>query len=139
MIDKKLVVMDEELSERFKPKTEKFVRVAPEVFDEEILQELMDNLSKRAYKQLELLMNYIAIAGMQHNEPVWVPQSELLKQSSPSALKSLIDKGIFQSEKREVSRLKSGNISEKLPDQISLSAAQKEAYRLVKENILVAM
>ena len=136
MIDKKLVVMDEELSERFKPKTEKFVRVAPEVFDEEILQELMDDLSKRAYKQLELLMNYIAIAGMQHSEPVWVRQKELLKQSSPSALKSLIAKGIFQSEKREVSRLKSGNLSEKIPDQISLSAAQQEAFGLIKDKFV---
>jgi len=136
MIDKKLVVMGEELSERYKPKTEKFVRVAPEVFDEEILQELMDDLSKRAFKQLELLMNYIAIVGLQHNEPIWVRQKELLKQSSPSALKALIDKGIFQSEKREVSRLKSGNISEKIPDQISLSAAQQEAYNLVKEKFV---
>lgn len=136
MIDKKLVVMDEELSERFKPKTEKFVRVAPEVFDQEILQELMDDLSKKAYKQLELLMNYISIAGMQHTEPVWVRQKELLKQSSPSALKALIDKGIFQSEKREVSRLNSGNIPEKLTDSISLSTAQQEAYSLIKEKFV---
>ena len=136
MIDKKLVVIEEELNERFKPKTEEFIRVAPEIFDEEILQELMDNLSKRAYKQLELLMNYISKTGIQHNEPVWVRKKELLNQSSPSALKSLIDKGIFQSEKREVSRLKSGNLSEKLPEQISLSAAQQEAYRLVKDKFV---
>ncbi len=133
MIDKKMVVMEEELKERYKPKTEKFVRVAPEVFDEEILQELMDELSKRAFKQLELLMKYLALTGFNNSEPGWVQQSVLLKQSEGgvSALKALVDKGIFQSQMKEVSRLKAGNMPEKSTESILLSKAQKDVYQQI--------
>jgi len=135
MIDKKLVVMEEELNERYKPKTEKFVRLAPEVFDEEILQELMDELSKRAFKQLELLMKYMAFTGFNKSTPQWIKQKELLKlaDAGASALKSLEEKGIFQIEDRIVSRLKSGNEAEKTSGSIVLSKAQEEAYKKVNQ------
>ncbi len=135
MIDKKLVVMEEELNERYKPKTEKFVRLAPEVFDEEILQELMDELSKRAFKQLELLMKYMAFNGFDKSTPQWIKQKELLKlaDAGASALKSLEEKGIFQIEDRVVSRLKSGNEAEKTSGSIVLSKAQGEAYKKVNQ------
>jgi primosomal protein N' (replication factor Y) len=130
MIDKKLVVMEEELKERFKPKTEKFVRVAPEVYDEDILQGLMDELSKKAFKQLELLMKYLMLAGISNSEPQWISQKELLKQAGAgtAALKALIEKGIFQAENREVSRLKTNSTPEAASDSIVLSNAQQDAY-----------
>jgi len=133
MIDKKLVVMEEEMNERFKPKTEKFVRVSPEVFDEEILQDLMDELSKRAFKQLELLMKYMTLAGFDNAEPKWVKQKELLKlaDAGTSALKSLEEKGIFQVENKVVSRLNRGNEAEKTSESIVLSDAQQTAYNKV--------
>ena len=133
MIDKKMVVMEEELKERYKPKTEKYIRLSPEIFDEEILQELMDELSKRAFKQLELLMKYLSLTGLDKSEPQWVRQSEFLKQTDggTSALKALIDKGIFQSEMKEVSRLKAGNLSEKSAKAIKLSPAQQAVYNQI--------
>ncbi len=133
MIDKKIIVMEEELKERYKPKTEKFVRVAPEVFDEEILQGLMDELSKRAFKQLELLMKYLSLTGFNNSEPKWIRQSDFLKQTEGgvSALKALVDKGIFQSEVKEVSRLKTGNLSEKTVEAMVFSSAQKEVYEKI--------
>ncbi len=133
MIDKKMVVMEEELKERYKPKTEKYIRLSPEIFDEEILQELMDELSKRAFKQLELLMKYLSLTGLDKSEPQWIRQSEFLKQTDggTSALKALNNKGIFQSEMKEVSRLKAGNMSEKSAKAIKLSPAQQAVYNQI--------
>lgn len=135
MIDKKMVVMEEELKERYKPKFEKFIRVAPEIYDEEIFQELMDKLSKRAFKQLELLMKYLSITGFSKSEePEWIRQSMFLKQTDggTSALKALLEKGIFQVETKEVSRLKIGKFSEKSVSTIVLSDAQTEVYKRIK-------
>ena len=135
MIDKKIIMMEEELEEKYKPKTEKFVRIAPEIFDEEILRELMDELSKRAFKQLEILMKYLSLAGFDKKEPVWIPQKELLKGSdvTASVLKTLKEKGIFEIEEREVSRLAVPDGAAVSPESIKLSDIQAKAYDEIKK------
>ena len=58
MIEKKIVVMQEELQQKYKAKYDRYVRLSNTYRDEAAMRELMDNLSKRAYKQLELLMAF---------------------------------------------------------------------------------
>ena len=46
MMEKGILVMEEELNEKYKPKYERFARLTPEYRSEESLQELMDALTK---------------------------------------------------------------------------------------------
>ena len=52
MMEKGILIMEEELNEKYKAKYERFVRLCAVYRDDNKLQELMDQLTKRAYKQL---------------------------------------------------------------------------------------
>lgn len=105
MIDKKIIVMQEELQQKYKAKYERFVRLSNEYREEEKMRELMDNLSKRAYKQLELLMAFLVLGGSADND---VLASELLRKANVSSaiLLALIEKGVFETYQKRISRLK---------------------------------
>ena len=126
MIEKKIIVMQEELQQKYKAKYERYVRLTNTYRDENAMHELMDNLSKRAYKQLELLMAFFVLGGSADND---VLVSELLKKANvtTSILSALIDKGVFESYQKRVSRLKE---YEALTDvsTINLTEKQQEAF-----------
>ena len=126
MIEKKIIVMQEELQQKYKAKYERYVRLSDTYRDENAMHELMDNLSKRAYKQLELLMAFFVLGGSADND---VLVSELLKKANvtTSILSVLIDKGVFESYQKRVSRLKE---YEALTDvsTINLTEKQQEAF-----------
>lgn len=105
MIDKKIIVMQEELQQKYKAKYERFVRLSNEYREEEKMRELMDNLTKRAYKQLELLMAFLVLGGSADND---VLASELLRKANASSaiLLALIEKGVFETYQKRISRLK---------------------------------
>ena len=106
MIDRNIVVMEEELDSKFKAKYERYVALSPEYQDDTKMHALMDELTKRAYKQLEVVMAFFVIGGNADND---VLAPTLLKKSNASSnvLKSLIDKGVFVTYQKKVSRLKS--------------------------------
>lgn len=105
MIDKKIIVMQEELQQKYKAKYERYVRLSNNYRDESAKHELMDTLSKRAYKQLELLMAFMVLGGSADND---VLVSELLKKAnaSNSIMSAMVEKGIFETYQKRVSRLK---------------------------------
>lgn len=105
MIEKHLIVMAEELTPKFKERIENFVRLSDAYNSDAAMQELMDNLSKRAYKQLELLLAFFALRG---SVDASVRVTDLLKKAgvAQSVLKAMIDKGVFISVRKKVSRLK---------------------------------
>lgn len=105
MIEKKIIVMHEELQQKYKAKYERYVRLTNTYREEEKLHELMDTLSKRAYKQLELLMAFMVLGGSADNE---ILASELLKKANAGSavLNALVEKGIFETYQKRVSRLK---------------------------------
>lgn len=129
MIAKKILVLEEELHETYKPKIVKTISLSEVFLSSHKLNELMDQLSGRAHKQLELLLSFISIVGMPLSNNSSVDKPELLKRSgcSPAILKSLIDKEVLVENEREVSRFDS---VEKLGDEsdIILSDHQKLAY-----------
>ena len=105
MIEKKIIVMQEELQHKYKAKYERYVRLSNAYREDTAMHELMDTLSKRAYKQLELLMAFMVLGGSADND---VLASELLKKAnaSSSIMSAMIDKGIFETYLKRVSRLK---------------------------------
>lgn len=104
LIDKGVAFNKEELKERFKPKTAKFIQLAPEYQDEEKLKEAFDSLS-RAHKQLAVLMAYIHITKTEQKEAITKKYLLTKAKATASHVKPLVTKGILQEVERVVSRL----------------------------------
>jgi primosomal protein N' (replication factor Y) len=130
MMEKGILMMEEELNEKYKAKYERFVRLATEYRNEANLQELMDTLTKRAYKQLEVLLAYLTLGGDCDND---LKATDLLKKANATSaiLKTMTDKGIFDVYERRVSRLKDFKAQVDV-DLIELTPAQQNAYNQVK-------
>ena len=126
MIEKKIIVMQEELQQKYKAKYERYVRLTNTYRNEDAMRELMDTLSKRAYKQLELLMAFFVLGGSVDNDVI---ASDLLKKANAtsSILATLVDKGVFESYQKRVSRLKEYKALTDVST-INLTEKQQEAY-----------
>ena len=98
--------MEEELDPKFKAKYERFVGLADEYKSDQKMHELMDELTKRAYKQLEVVMSFFVLGG---NAETDVRASELAAKAGANStvLKALVNKGVFKTYEKRVSRLKS--------------------------------
>ena len=128
LIDKKVCVVWEALSERYKTKKENFVLLNPEYNNEAAMQELLNNWTK-APKQMELLLSYLVLIKTTGE----VTQSELLKKSNATAtqLNGLVEKKIIRIEKRSVDRIKS--IPKAMEVEFILSPAQQLALQQLEE------
>ncbi|MBR7176232.1 MAG: primosomal protein N' [Bacteroidales bacterium] len=131
MIEKKIVVMQEELQQKYKAKYERYVRLSNTYRDEDKMHELMDKLSKRAYKQLELLMAFLVLGGSADND---VLVADLLKKAdaTSNALSALTDKGVFETYQKRVSRLKEYKALTDVSS-IVLTEKQQEAYDAIHQ------
>jgi len=136
MIEKKMLVMEEELKGGYKPKLEKMVLLSEAFKEEEMIQQLMDELSKRAHKQLELLMAYISLAGFNKDGYKQISRDILLKKvgSNTSVLKALVDKGVFEISERVISRFQNKVHEEASP--IQLSKHQEKAFDEIHQSFL---
>ncbi|UAY52949.1 replication restart helicase PriA [Ferruginibacter albus] len=129
LIDKKVCIVWESLSERYKTKKENFILLNPQYDNEDALADLMNNWSK-APKQLELLLSYLHLTKT-HGE---VTQPELLKKSGATAaqLKGLTDKNILLIERRSIDRIKT--LPRALDINFNLSDAQQKALDSIRES-----
>ncbi len=128
MIENHLIVVEEELMDTYKAKTEKMVVLTPWAQKDENLQQTMDDLGKRAHKQLEVLMAYIGLAGFPLEACSGIAQKDLLAKAGASSaiLKPLVDKGVLLIEEREISRIERvGSASEPM---VQLSDHQQLAF-----------
>ena len=126
MMEKGILIMEEELNEKYKAKYERFVRLCAIYRDDNKLQELMDQLTKRAYKQLEVLLAFITLGG---NADTDIMAKDLLQKANASSaiLKAMAEKGVFEMYERKVSRLKDFKVQTDV-DSIQLTDAQQKAY-----------
>lgn len=109
LIDKKVVLILEEVAEKYKPKIEEFLSLSPEYsMNESALSSLLDalNKNKQTYKQMLAMMGFIKLCNGDF-------QKEILKSSllnefecSSSSVASLLKKGILVQNFKQVSRLK---------------------------------
>ncbi len=106
------LVADKVIQDKFRPKTEKFLSLNKNLFhSEKQIITLLDELSKRAPKQAEILYCYFSESGFQAEDSKIISFGEIDKKRfsdskfSSSSLNSLIDKQILLEEEREVSRL----------------------------------
>jgi len=134
LVEKGLVFIEEKLEERYKPLKESFIQLSKEYADdEEALKQLFDTLSKRAFKQLQVLMAYISLSRDAVTVEPIVKKSELLKnrEISAQALQVLVKKGVFNQMEIETSRLiRTEAVAH--PDDILLSPHQQLAMQSIR-------
>jgi primosomal protein N' (replication factor Y) len=109
LIEKRAILVEEELNERYKPKMAAYVQLAEKYEDEEELRLLFDHLEadKRSHRQLEVLMSYIQLHNRYEKKRNEVKKSQLVKSTGGVAgpLKTLIKKGIIEEYEREIGRI----------------------------------
>jgi primosomal protein N' (replication factor Y) len=123
LIGKEVIYVAEEVIEKYRPLLKSFISLNPFYKDEENLKQLF-SLLERAPRQVDALLAYLKLSK---NEST-IPKQKLLEESGSgqAALKSLIDKDIFNVEKRQVSRL--SDAQDEFEVNFELSAAQKKAF-----------
>lgn len=132
MIERGVVLVHEELRESFKPRQLSFVKLTSRAEDESFMQELFQNLEKKAPKQLDLLMGFLKLK-MDTGRNFFV-RSSLLKQTGagPSALQQLVAKGVMEVFEGEESlaMMPPGDAA----GQVVLSETQQLAYEQIHEH-----
>jgi primosomal protein N' (replication factor Y) len=107
LLAKGAIFVEEEINERYKPKTIAYIRVAEELKTEEDFKNAFDQL-KRAQKQLELFM--LLLNELNHfapNRKEHIEKKELFKtgNSNEAVLKGLLQRGFVKIENVKVDRI----------------------------------
>lgn len=132
-----VVLLKEEVSERYRPLSESFVRWAPEYMDNEPKQcGIFDKLEKRAFAQLQVLTAYISLLPQSENG--WVRKSLLLEkaQKAASAFSALEKKGILEVSRQAKSRLGSFDATATHQQkEVCLSEAQQNTLEQIQNGL----
>jgi len=131
LIEKNVVLLEEELVNSYKVKTETFVRLSEKYKDELLLKEAFDLMEKKAPKQLEILM-YVYSKTLQAKEKTTrISRPEMLKELNLSAaqLNALVKKGICELYTADISRLEQTDDDERT--NVIFSEDQQTAYESV--------
>ena len=128
MIEREIVVMDEELKERFRPRKSSYILLAQNYQKEDAQKALFDELErKKRVKQVEVLMQFLQLSkfGKEAVHKRNLPQG--------SALQTLIKNGVLIVEERVESRLKDYSDAELVdPASIQLNEEQQQAFDCLK-------
>lgn len=132
LIDKGIVVLQEELKERYKPRYEACIRLADVYDSEDALRELFGQLEKKAGKQLDVLMAYIKLSERYSEHKKEVKKKDIVKMidGAESALRSLAKKNIIELYDKEVGRI---GIFENENKVTQLNDIQEEVFQSINE------
>ena len=131
LIDKNIVVVQEELQESYKPKLVRYIRLNDKFNNNEGLQQLLD-LLKNAHKQKEIVLAFFQLSA-QEKKPISVKQLVEKSGKSATVVKSLIDKEIFEEYFIQTDRINfAGTAAEK---ELILSAAQNQALQDIQAQL----
>ena len=102
MIERDILVMDEELHQRFKPKTSTYISLAPQYRSEEALRTLLDDMEhKHRTKQVEVLLTLISthVDAPESRQKAHNEEKSIAKRLLPqgSALQTLLKNGVLVS------------------------------------------
>jgi primosomal protein N' (replication factor Y) (superfamily II helicase) len=132
LIEKKAIVVFENMKQSYKPKLEKVVLLNESLDNEVSLKELFTALEK-APKQLHLLLSYLHL----FNQDNKVMQSNLLDEAGATTaqLKAMVDKQIFRVESMAIDR----NIftPSKTYEDFELNEMQQNAFQFIVDNLKI--
>ncbi len=133
LLEKNVIYIEQQIIEKFKPKLETVIQLNSEYEDEKKLEALINTLEKKAFKQLELLLQYLKICNYAKNNFPEIKKNTLTDglEKTDSALTSLVKKKIFnQSQKQKDRFFFDGTTSEIKP----LNDEQTNALESIKES-----
>ena len=132
LIDKNILVLQEEIQESYKPKLVRYIRLHPKYDSNQGLSELLESL-KNAYKQKAVVMRYFQLSASE-KKPISVKKLADEADSSTAIVKALIEKEIFEDYFLEQDRvIFKGKITEK---ELQLSTEQNSAFIEIKESFV---
>lgn len=129
LLKKQVIMLIEQVQERYKPKTEKRLRLQKEWLDEARLSELMQKLEKKP-KQLDVLLKYLqevpVFKDVQKNK-IGIAKSIFKEDKfSTSSINTLVKNKVFEDFEVITSRLDYLNRQVNLDHEINLSPAQEQ-------------
>ena len=124
LISKNILVLQEEVSETYKPKLVRYIRLNSKFNSDEGLNELLIQL-QNASKQKEIVLRFFQL-NAQEKKPITVKQLLETSKSSAAILKSLIDKEIFEDYFIQTDRV--AFLGKANENNLALSAAQEKAF-----------
>jgi primosomal protein N' (replication factor Y) len=135
LIEKGYIVTEEEIRERFTPKTLSFIKLTEAYSSEEQLQQIYNKLEQKAPKQLDLLIEYIQLSKIMSANPVEVSRKELFARidDGASKFKALEKKGVFEEYDKEISRLNYRQATH-TADSIVLTSEQSRALQEITDS-----
>ncbi len=129
MLAKNVLVLQEEVAEKYKPKLTRYIRLQEEFLQQEQLSELMEILS-RAQKQRELVLLYFQL-NAKEKKPISVKKLLETSGSTSAVVKSLVDKEIFEEYYIAEDRV---SFEQNTDAGFQLSQPQQKAFDAIKEN-----
>lgn len=131
MIEKKIIVMEEEIKQRYVPKKEKYLSLSDKYKNSEAeTKELFDTLEKKSstQKQLTVLLAFFRLSEFGKNT---IAKKQLTQNTnlSSSAINTLIRNGVLLEEEHTESRLIDGDATASADD-IVLSEQQQNALSI---------
>ena len=131
LIDKNILVLQEEMQETYKPKLVRYVRLNKEYDSNSGLEQLLQTL-KSATKQKEVILTYFQLSATE-KKPITVKKLTETAQSTSGIIKALIDKNIFEEYYLQEDRVNfNGNPNE---GQLILSTPQENTFNSIKESL----
>ena len=132
LIDKNILILQEEIQESYKPKLVRYVRLHPKYESSQGLSELLEIL-KSANKQKEIVMLYFQLSATE-KKPITVKKLIEEANSSSAIVKALIEKEIFEDYHLQVDRVNfNGKINDK---ELQLSLDQNDAFLAIKDSFV---
>ena len=127
MLDKKAVLLKEELYEQYKPKLVKYIRLNEAHKDEASLHQLIDSV-QRAKQQHKALLTYFSLEA-QTKKPIQAKKLQEESGVSSAVLKGLVDKNILEFYHIQVDRV---HFKEKGGRLKSLNEHQEKAFEEIE-------
>jgi primosomal protein N' (replication factor Y) len=109
LLNQKVIALEQELLEKYKPKLIRCVRLHPNYQHENGLQELLETL-KNAAKQREIVLSYFNLANS--TKQIKVADLKTKSKASSTQIKTLIDKQVFEEYHYQTDRIQFQNSEE---------------------------
>lgn len=131
LIQKNILIVEEEVQENYKPKLVKYVRLNTIYNSSEGLNELLQ-LLKKSEKQRQVVMSYFQLMASEKSKPVSAKQLAEKSEVTSAVIKALVEKAIFEEYILQHDRVSfEGNF--KL-NELILSEAQNKALLQIQES-----
>jgi primosomal protein N' (replication factor Y) len=129
LIDKNILVLQEEITETYKPKLVRYIKLNNNFQSDNGLNELLETL-KNAGKQKEIVLHYFQLSATE-KKPISIKKLTETAGSNATIVKALIDKNIFDEYYLQEDRIDfKGN---SIQNSFILSAVQNTAYEEINE------